>query len=518
MILTDQQQAALKQFEQCQFLLLQGVTSSGKTEVYLHAVEKTLQQGKQSIVLVPEIALTPLTIERFSKKFKVAVYHSKQTLKERRVAWSQIIAGEVDVVVGTRSAVFAPFKNLGLIVIDEEFDGSYKQESHPRYHAREVAFKRAELIGAKLILGSATPSMETLYLFNQKKIDPLYRTAHLTTRIGGYALPAMQIVDLRAELKNGNRGVISNVLRDAIEKTLAKGEQVILFLNRRGLASFVLCRACGKTMECPQCQVAMAYHRGNILRCHYCEYTQDAPIKCPSCSSPYFKRFGSGTEKVEEQLSFFFPKAKVLRLDRDSTSKRASHTKILNSFAQGQADILLGTQMVAKGHDFQKVTLVGIISADTYLRQTDFRAAEFTFQMLTQVAGRTGRGILGGQVIVQTYFPEHDAIQLAARHDVLGFYEKELIYRKEVFYPPFCKLQSLVVEAKTETQVLTHAQAVRPFLSGKEILGPVPAPLYHFRGKYRLQFLIKDGVVNLSEMPEKLRDVCQLDVDPYYLG
>jgi len=429
--------------------LLHGVTGSGKTEIYLRAVQAALENGRQSIVLVPEIALTPQLWERFLDRFpgRVALLHSGLGQRERYEEWQRVKRGEADVVLGVRSAVFAPVTRLGLVVVDEEHEPSFKQEETPRYHAREVAIMRARWWGAPVILGSATPSLES---FAQARSGS-YRLLELPRRIDDRPLPPVQIVDMRQELADGNRSIFSRVLREKIEERLRQRQQVILFLNRRGHSTFVLCRECGYVARCPHCDISLTYHQDpNLLNCHYCGYATPAPDRCPRCGSPFFRFFGAGTEKVEREVARLFPQARALRLDLDTTGRVGSHQRILGAFAKGDADILIGTQMVAKGLDLPRVTLVGVVTADTLLNLPDFRAAERTFQLLTQVAGRTGRGEEAGEVIIQTYAPEHYSIQAASNHDYKGFWEKEMAFRAPARYPPFSRLINIVVSSPKE--------------------------------------------------------------------
>ncbi len=511
MQLTEHQQSALKIIEEQQFTLLHGVTGSGKTEVYLQTAEKTVKAGKQVIVLVPEISLTPQTISRFAERFSIAVIHSRLTPKEKKEAWQKIVNNEVNVVVGARSAIFAPFKNLGLIIIDEEHDSSFKQDNNPRYHTIDIALKRGEQTGAKVILGSATPLLETFVLFKEQ---PNYGYALLPTRVMGRPLPEVKIIDMRQELSEGNFSVFSRELREAIAEKLQKKEKIILFLNRRGFSTFVSCRECGYVLECDRCNVSLTYHQDGSARCHYCNKNIRVPETCPKCGSKYFKFFGTGTQKVETELNKFFGQARVLRMDADTVKKRTAHSDILEEFTNGNADILLGTQMIAKGHDFFDVTLVGIISADSSLHLPDFRAGERTFQMLAQVAGRTGRGPKGGEVIIQTYNPENYAIKAAAEHDYQTFFEQESAFRKAAHYPPYSKLILLTVsspdEKKARQRILEIAEKYPP----ANVLGPTPCPLQKLRGFYRWQMLLRDQEINYSDFNEENDVKIEIDVDP----
>lgn len=479
--------------------LLHGVTGSGKTEVYLQSIAYAIKRNKEAIVLVPEISLTPQTVERFRKRFgqQIAIWHSNLSAGEKYDQWRKIKKGQIKVVVGARSALFAPLPNLGIIIIDEEHESTYKQEENPKYHAREVAQKRMELVNGVLLLGTATPGIETYYRSQSGK----YQYLSLTSRIENKPLPQVEIVDMRLEMQQGNKRVFSQALIEAIQERLDNKEQTILFLNRRGFSTFVLCRECGLVLSCPNCNVSLIYHSSDsLLKCHYCHYKQQAPDLCPRCSSRYIRYFGTGTQKVEDELSNLFPKARVLRMDADTTTRKDSHTRMLKSFADGEIDILLGTQMIAKGLDFPRVTLVGVVTADTLLNFPDFRAGEKTFQLLTQVAGRAGRGQLLGKVIIQTYCPDHYSIKSAKLHDFIQFYQQEIIHRKELGFPPFSYLAKLVVKGENEKQVIDRAQKAVELLSifreEGEVLGPVPAPLSRVKGQYRWQIIIKSPSIH----------------------
>lgn len=513
MKLTAEQIQALALVQEKQFVLLHGVTGSGKTEVYLQAAAQAIKAGKQVIILVPEISLTPQTVKRFSERFPITVLHSRLTPKEKKKSWQLIINGEVDIVVGARSAIFAPFKNLGLIVIDEEHDSSYKQDNNPRYHTVDVALQRAALTGAKLILGSATPSLETFYSFNNPS-DQRYAYFNLPVRVLDRPLPEVKIVDMREELAKENYSILSRELRLEIAERLAKKEKIILFLNRRGFSTFVSCRSCGFVLECDRCKVALTYHQDNSAHCHYCDKKIETPKFCPKCGSKYFKFFGAGTQKVEAELKKYFAQAKVLRMDKDTVQKRGAHEDILQEFSEGTGDILLGTQMIAKGHDFPEVTLVGIISADLSLHIPDFRATERTFQLLAQVAGRTGRGEKGGSVIVQTYSPENYAIQAAAKHNYQEFYAQEIEYRRQAGYPPFSKLTLIEVSAPDEKKVIREIKTIAQHYPPEKILGPVPCPINKIRGFYRWQVLLKDLDVNYEDFKLENDVKMEIDVDP----
>ena len=447
--------------------LLHGVTGSGKTEVYLQSLAEAVRLGKRGIVLVPEIALTPQTIERFAARFphRVAVLHSQLSLGEQFDEWRRIRNGEFDVVIGSRSAIFAPQPELGLIIIDEEHEWTYKQsDKSPHYHARDVAIKLAELTGAVVVLGSATPDVETFYQAQTGN----YHLLRLPERVvpgEGAPLPQVEVVDMRDELKAGNRSLFSRSLAQAINEAVASRGQVILFLNRRGGATFIQCRRCGFVLRCRRCEVALTHHIAeDILVCHQCNYKTPVPQVCPNCSSRQIKFLGAGTQKLEQEVSFTFPRARSLRWDSDVTSRKSSHEEILNRFRSREAEILIGTQMVAKGLDIPSVTLVGVINADTSLNLPDFRAGEKTFQLLSQVAGRAGRGAAGGRVIIQTFSPEHYCIKAAAGHDYAAFYEQEIAYRRQLHNPPFTRLALLVYAHTNDALCQREAERMRDLL------------------------------------------------------
>ncbi|MEW5953507.1 MAG: primosomal protein N' [Bacillota bacterium] len=482
-----------------QVFLLQGVTGSGKTEVYLRCAARTLELGRQAMVLVPEISLTSQMVRWFKDRFgeQVAVLHSRLSRGEKYDEWKRIKSGEAGVVLGARSAVFAPLTKPGLLVIDEEHESSYKQEEAPRYHARAVALYLARRHRAVLILGSATPSLESA---SRALPGGPYRRLTMFHRIEHRPLPVVQVVDLRKELRDGNRGLFSVALREKMTSRLEGGEQILLFLNRRGFNTLVVCRECGLVVKCPHCDISLTYHSHGRVLCHYCHYSIMAPGICPSCRSPYLSYFGTGTQKVEQEVQKLFPGARVLRMDRDTTAKKGSHEKIIKSFSAGDVDILIGTQMVAKGLDLPGVTLVGVVAADLSLHMPDFRAAERTFQVLTQVAGRAGRGQSPGEVVVQTYCPEHYAIRAAANHDYAGFFSQELAIRKELLYPPFTRMARFIVTGAGEDQVEAGARVIREALaellepaqvnSGYQVVGPAPAPLGRVRGRYRWHIVV----------------------------
>lgn len=428
--------------------LIHGVTGSGKTEVYLGIIEQMIAMGRQAIVLIPEIALTYQTLLRFYKRFgdRVSVMNSTLSMGEKYDQIRRAKAGEIDVIIGPRSALFTPFPKLGVIVVDEEHESSYKSESMPKYHARETAVRIASMHGASVVLGSATPSMEAYY----RAAHGEYKLYEMQGRHGNSTLPRVYTIDLREELKQGNRSVFSRKLRDLMEGRLQAGEQTILFLNRRGYAGFISCRACGHVMKCPHCDVSLSEHRSGMLLCHYCGYEEPKKAVCPSCGSKYLMGFKAGTEQIEEALHREFPSARVLRMDADTTRTKESYEKILSAFADEKADILVGTQMIVKGHDFPNVTLVGILAADLSLNQNDYRAGERTFQLLTQAAGRAGRGNKPGEVVIQTYQPEHYSVVHAARQDYGGFYEEEITYRDFLGYPPVAHMLAVLIISREQ--------------------------------------------------------------------
>lgn len=476
--------------------LLHGVTGSGKTEVYLRSIAVTLERGRTALVLVPEIALT-LWMSRLCRAWfgeGVAILHSGLPHAERAREWWRVRRGEAKVVVGTRSAVFAPLENLGLVIVDEEQESSYKQEETPRYNGRDVAVVRAKLAGAVALLGSATPSLET----RQHARTGKYRLLELTTRVENRPLARVQIVDLREDFRRTHKaGAISETLRTAIAGCLAHGTQALVLINRRGYSWFVLCRSCGAAVQCENCSISLTYHkRRNRLVCHYCGYSRAVPKRCPKCDSEYVYFYGEGAEQIEEQLRAAFPESRIGRLDRDTVHSRKEFQRVLGAFARGQLDLLVGTQMVAKGHDFERVTLVGVVAADLSLAVPDFRAAERTFQLLTQVAGRAGRGRLPGEVLVETYYPDHYAIQCAARQDYAAFFEKELHFRRMMHYPPFTALASILVRDRKIENAIRWSRALAQFLApyedrGLKVLGPAAAPLARLKREYRFQFLLK---------------------------
>jgi primosomal protein N' (replication factor Y) len=503
--------------------LLHGVTGSGKTEVYLQAIAAALEAGRRAICLVPEIALTPQTAARFRDRFgeRVAVLHSGLGDGERHDEWWRIRRGEVGVVVGARSAVFAPVPELGLIVVDEEHEGTYKQDEVPRYHAREVALHRAAALGIPAILGSATPALESVAAARDGRL----RRLELPARVLGRPLPEVRVIDMRAEMEAGNRSVLSRELHAALAQRLDRGEQALLFLNRRGYATFVLCRSCGYVARCPRCAVSLGYHAAEgRLRCHYCGYTRRPPTVCPRCSSHYIRYFGSGTERVEGAVREAFPQARVLRMDIDTTSTKGAHARMYGQFRRGEADVLIGTQMVAKGWDIAGVTLVGVVSADTALNLPDFRSAERTFQLLCQVAGRAGRGDIPGEVLIQTYSPEHPAIQAATAQDSAAFAAAELAARQAAGWPPASQLVRVVVAGPDGPEVAALAQAVARGLRGEpgvEVLGPSEAPLALLRGQHRWHLALRGpeaaalrgAAAHAQELAARVRGRARISVD-----
>ncbi|EHQ7216343.1 primosomal protein N' [Listeria monocytogenes] len=475
--------------------LIHGVTGSGKTEIYLQTIEAKLKEGKEAIVLVPEISLTPQMVERFKSRFgsEVAVLHSALSSGEKYDEWRKIERKEARVVVGARSAVFAPFENLGIIIIDEEHEASYKQEDNPRYHARDVAIWRATKYQCPVVLGSATPSLES---FARAK-KGVYTLIELPSRVNDRAMPEVSVVDMREELRKENRTEFSTELLEKIKDRIAKKEQTVLMLNRRGYSSFVMCRDCGYVVECPNCDISLTYHQSsNQMKCHYCGHEERVTQKCPSCEGEHIRYFGTGTQKVEESLTKLIPEARVIRMDVDTTRTKGAHEKLLKSFRNHEADILLGTQMIAKGLDFPDITLVGVLNADTMLHLPDFRASERTFQLLTQVSGRAGRHERTGEVIVQSYNPEHYSIEFAKKHDFIGFYNHEMQLRKMGSYPPFYYLTMINVSDENEMKAIRTIQEMAQFLRGKlgpdaVILGPVPSTITRIKNKYRYQCIIK---------------------------
>ena len=469
--------------------LIRGITGSGKTEVYMAMIDHVLAQGKQVIVLIPEIALTYQTVMRFYRRFgnRICVMHSRLSAGERYDQFERAKRGETDIMIGARSALFTPFPELGLIIMDEEHEGAYRSEVTPRYYAREVAEKLAQMQDAQLVMGSATPSLEAYY----KAQAGIYRLQLLERRAGsGSRLADTEVVDLREEMKAGNKSIFSRRLQQLIEDRLRKKEQVMLFMNRRGYSNFVSCRSCGEAVKCPHCDVSLTLHNRNRLVCHYCGYSIPLPKACPSCGSSYLAGFGVGTQRIEEMTAQLFPQARILRMDLDTTSRKGGHEEILAAFSKGEADILIGTQMIVKGHDFPGVTLVGILAADVSLYAPDYRCAERTFQLLVQASGRAGRGRKPGTSVIQTYMPEHYCIQTAAAQDYEAFYRQELGYRRLMHYPPSCHLLGVLVAGKDEELTghmmdLIHASVMKHFAGCASVIGPVPAPVYKVNDIYR---------------------------------
>lgn len=484
-----------------QTYLLRGITGSGKTEVYMALIERMIACGKQAIVLIPEIALTYQTLLRFYLRFgdRVSVMNSRLSPGERSDQYERAVKGEIDIMIGPRSALFTPFERLGLVIIDEEHEASYKSETMPKYHAREVAQELCRMKQASLLLGSATPSLESYYRAKQGEI-PLFT---LNCRLTGGELPQVHVVDLREELKSGNRSIFSRKLQELLEDRLRKGQQSMLFLNRRGYAGFVSCRACGHVMKCPHCDISLSEHKNGKLICHYCGYETPQVTKCPECGSKYILGFRAGTQQIEELLHKMYPVARVLRMDADTTKTKDSYEEILSHFANEEADILVGTQMIVKGHDFPKVTLVGILAADMSLHTGDYRASERTFQLLTQAAGRAGRGSLAGEVVIQTYQPDHYAVVHAAAQDYEGFYEEEIAYRDLMMYPPVANMMAVLILSEDEMTGVSHsvelADLVRKHFTQNrmQVIGPAAASIGRIQDIYRNIFYIKHSDYDL---------------------
>lgn len=511
-VLNEEQQAVVDaidadfQVETYGNYLIQGVTGSGKTEVYMELIARAAAKGRSSIVLIPEIALTFQTVMRFYNRFgdRVSILHSRLSQGERYDQFLRAKNGELDVMIGPRSALFTPFSNLGYIIIDEEHESSYKSETVPRYHARETAMERARMAGASVVLGSATPSLESSYRAEQGTLRRFYLTGRAKR---DSRLPACHVVDLREELKSGNRSILSRQLQELMEDRLNRQEQIMLFLNRRGMAGFVSCRECGEAVKCPHCDVSLSLHNNGTLKCHYCGYETPQVTRCPSCGSKYIGGFRAGTQKIEEIVKKRFPGARVLRMDQDSTRAKDSYEKILSAFANEEADILIGTQMIVKGHDFPKVTLVGILAADLSLYAADYRASERTFQLLTQAAGRAGRGEREGEVVIQTYQPDHYAVQTAKAQDYEEFYEQELAYRRLMCYPPVWNLLLIMISSPQEAEAQACSRSMGDWLQEnfKELhmIGPTAANVSKVNDVYRQVIYLK------SEDHEKL--VCAKD-------
>ena len=514
-----------------QTYLLKGVTGSGKTEVYMELIAKVIAQGQQAIVLIPEIALTYQTVMRFVNRFgdRVSILNSRLSAGERYDQYLRAKNGDIDIMIGPRSALFTPFARLGLIIIDEEHENSYKSETAPRYHARETAIHRAKMCGASVVLGSATPSVESYYRAKEGR----YRLLELNQRVEERPLPECEVVDLRAELKNGNRSILSERLQELMEDRLQKGQQIMLFLNRRGIAGFVSCRECGHVIKCPHCDVSLSQHNNGRMVCHYCGYEEPVPKVCPSCGSKYIGGFKAGTQKIEQVVRERFPGVRTLRMDFDTTRTKDSYENILQAFGNREADVLIGTQMIVKGHDFANVTLVGILAADMSLHVSDYHAQERTFQLLTQAAGRAGRGDCPGQVVIQTYDPEHFAIRTASAQDYELFYEQEITFRELMHYPPVWNMLVILLASPDEQALAAAAQAVydnmqqmlgRTFVV--QLIGPADASISKINDIYRKVIYLKTGnydkLIELKDATEQftqMQPVCkdiniQFDFNP----
>ncbi len=523
-ILNEEQKKVIDEFSQDydndirKTYLIHGVTGSGKTEVYIQMIKKVIERGKQAIVLIPEIALTYQTIVRFYKHFaqRVTIMNSSLSQGEKYDQCERAKRGEIDIIIGPRSALFTPFRNIGLIIIDEEHENSYKNENMPKYHAREVAIEIARMHNASVVLGSATPSIDSYY----HAINGDYKLFTLKKRASGGALPEVYIVDLRKELRDGNRSIFSKKLQELILDRLEKREQIMLFLNRRGYAGFISCRLCGHTMKCPHCDVSLSEHKNGKLICHYCGYEMIKPPLCPKCGSKYLLSFRAGTEQIEEQIHKVFPKTRVLRMDGDTTKKKDSYEKILSAFSDGEADILIGTQMIVKGHDFPNVTLVGILAADLSLSANDYRASERTFELLTQAAGRAGRGLKSGEVVIQTYQPEHYSVMHAAAQDYEGFYDEEILYREISSYPPVFQILATMVVSMYEKTAEEIARKLAFSLKESKnyemikVIGPAPAGISKMKDYYRNIFYIKSKDKKyLVEMKDLMERKLMSDID-----
>ena len=509
--------------------LLHGVTGSGKTEVYRRLARVALASRRQALILVPEIALTPAVATSFRQTFgvRVAVQHSGLSAGARHDQWHRIRRGEVDVVVGTRSAVFAPLPSVGLIVVDEEHDGSYKQEESPRYHGRDVAIMRAKRSGALVVLGSATPSLESY----RHAASGRYRRLALSRRIRSRPLPAVRVIDMREEFaESGPDVVLSRELVEALDARLTRNEQALVLLNRRGFAAAVFCRQCARSLECPNCSVSLTFHRSaGRARCHYCGYSRVRPVVCPECAGPYLEQVGFGTERVEAEIQDRWPNARVARLDRDTARRRGEAARLLGRFADGEVDVLVGTQMVAKGHDFPGVTLVGVVSADVGLGVADFRAAERTFQLLTQVAGRAGRGEVPGEAVVQTLYPDHYSIRHACSQAYGPFYDEEIRFRRAMRYPPVVALVNAVIRGTRYRHTMQEAADLVACLQRRQsrfrVLGPAPAPIGRLRGQYRVQLFLKgpqrremrEALLAALDGRAELKRRVVIDVDPLWM-
>ena len=515
--LTDEQQIAFNKISDCinnneyNRFLLYGVTGSGKTEIYLQLIGEVLKHNKTAIVLVPEISLTPQMIDRFIARFnqeEIAVLHSKLSIGERYDEWNKIKEGKAKIIIGARSAIFAPTENIGIIIIDEEHDSSYKSEAVPKYDAKEIAKEIAKANKCPLVFGSATPDLVTYYKAKQGKIILL----ELTKRANNSKLPTVEIVDLRMELANGNRSMLSVALHEAIKKNLLNKRQTILFLNRRGYSTFIMCRECGYTVKCKNCNISMTYHKAeNKLKCHYCGYEENIVKICPVCHSTKIRYFGTGTQKLEQEINTIFPQATTIRMDIDTVTKKNSHEDILNKFKNDNIDILIGTQMVVKGHHFPNVTLVGVIAADSSLNIDDYRANERTFQILTQVAGRAGRENLDGNVIIQTYNPDNFSIQCAKKQNYEMFYNTEIALREQLKYPPFCDIILVGFTSLDENEIKKVANEVFDYLKSNlnleqfNVLKPMPSPIDRIQNHYRWRIIVKG---NMNDTANKILNNC----------
>ena len=509
--LTDAQKNLVEEFENDQqagkqnIYLIHGVTGSGKTEVYIQCIKNVIRQGRQAILLVPEIALTYQSVARFRQHFgdRIGVINSKQSKGEKCQVFMKAKDGELDVIIGPRSALFAPCRNLGLIVIDEEHDGAYKSDQTPKYHARDVAVKRAEIESAALIMGSATPTLESYTLAKQG----IYRLWELPARPGQMELSETSVVDMRTELRQGNRSIVSRQLYELMADRLQKKEQIMLFINRRGYNTFVSCRECGEAIRCPKCDVTLAVHNNGYMYCHYCGYSIKQPSECPKCKSKLIGGFGTGTQKVESEIKKLFPEAKILRMDKDTTTKKGDYSKIINSFLKREADILIGTQMIVKGHDFPGVTLVGVMLADLSLFANDFRAGEKTFDLITQAVGRSGRSEKGGHAVIQTYRPDNYAIALAANQDYREFYENEMAYRRMMKYPPVYNMMVILMTGENYDELYRESENIKKQVeqfanhlsAGREtrIIGPSDATIGKINNIYRRVIYIKSPDISV---------------------
>lgn len=516
-ILTDLQKSVVSEIvnnNSC--FLLHGVTGSGKTEVYMNVIKQKIELGKTAMMLVPEISLTPQVLGNFRARFgeNIAILHSGLSAGERFDEWKRILLGDAKIVIGARSAIFAPLKNIGVIIIDEEHDGSYISESHPRYNTIEVAEFRAKVANCALVLGSATPSLESYH----KAIIGKYKLLEMKQRVNAKPLPPLTIVDMAKEIREGNNGIFSRLLEEKLTKTLNEGNQAMIFLNRRGYASFLMCKECGWVAKCQDCDVSLVYHRSeNVLKCHYCGNRYKVFDVCPNCDSSSIKQGAIGTQKVVEELKNLFPNVKVLRMDNDTTQNKDSHVKILNEFRSGKAQILVGTQMIAKGHDFPQVTLVGIIDADVSLHQTSYKACEKTFQLITQVAGRAGRADKQGEIVLQTYSPRHYIYRLASNYDYTSFYKKEANTRSVTNFPPFATIFRILLSGEDEEEVRNHTKTIYEQMqkyqkeNGESIiyLGVMKSPIGRIQNKFRYQILIRstlEGEYNLKQFIYNLLD------------